>query len=77
MSAELSGKLLETSGEQSVRSSAMTFLEGEQTFQWITGVLMHSGLSKEVTHSAILHLRNYGDTFRAEALFTWLDQTEW
>ena len=68
---------LEKSIEQDVRSLAMTFLEGEQSFHWITGALTHSGLPKEATHSAIQHLRNYGNPYRAEALFTWLDQTDW
>ena len=70
-------KSLENSVEQDVRNSAMSFLEGEQSFQWVTGALMHSGLPKEATHSAIRHLRNYGDPYRAEALFTWLAQTDW
>ena len=70
-------KSLENSVEQSLRESAMTFLEGEQSFRWITDALLHSGLSKEAAHSAIRHLRNYGDPYRAEALFIWLDQAEW
>lgn len=70
-------KSLENSVEQDVRNSAMSFLEGEQSFHWVTDALTHSGLSKEAAHSAIRHLRNYGDPFRAEALFIWLDQTDW
>jgi hypothetical protein len=70
-------KSLEKSSEQTVRNSAMSFLEGEQSFHWVTDALMHSGLPKEAVHSAIRHLRNYGDPYRAEALFTWLDQAEW
>jgi hypothetical protein len=70
-------KPLERSVEQDVRITAMAFLDGEQSFQWVTSALSQSGLPKEATHLAIRHLRNYGDPYRAEALFAWLNQSEW
>jgi hypothetical protein len=56
-----------------VKKSAMAFLEGEKDLKWITGVLRNSGLAKEPTIVILLPLRDYGDTSRREALFSWLE----
>ena len=65
------------STEQHVRKSAMAFLQGEQSFEWITGVLPHSGLSKEETNRVLFPLGNRGNTYRSNVLFNWLAQIDW
>jgi hypothetical protein len=62
---------------QYVKKSAMAFLEGEKDLKWITGVLRHSGLAKEPTIVILLPLRDYGDASRREALFSWLESSNW
>ena len=70
-------KPVEKAAEQYVKKSTMAFLEGEKNLKWITGVLAHSGLSREGTISVIGPLRNYGDNTRAQALFDWLGSANW
>ncbi len=60
-----------------VKKSAMAFLDGEKDLKWITGVLEHSGLGKEPTMAVLLPLRNYGGRTRAQALFSWLESSNW
>ena len=70
-------KSLEQPVKEYIRGATKAFLKGRQSFQWTTGILMNSSLSKETTHRLLLPLRNYGDLYRAETLFTWLDEAEW
>lgn len=70
-------QLLRESAQVYVRNSAIEFLDGKQSFQWITGSLSRFGLPKETAYNVLLPLRNYGDAYRAEALFNWLAKAEW
>ncbi len=77
MSAQLLQELLEQSAERYVCNCAKSFLEGRHSFRWITGMISRCGFSKQDTTNILLPLRNYGDTYRAEALFNWLAKREW
>ena len=77
MQTESLQELLEQSIEGYVEQTAKEFLEGEQSFRWMTRVLLHSGLSKEATVGLLLPLSNHQASFRREALFQWLEKAEW
>ncbi len=66
--------LLARSFEGYLCFSTKTFLEGQQSFRWITQVLSRSGLQKQETGRLLLPLRYQGDSFRAAALFNWLEE---
>ncbi len=68
---------LQKSAEECVRDAAVKFLEGEQSFAWITHLLTNFGFQKQVTVSLLLPLRHHGDGYRAEALFRWLEKADW
>ena len=70
-------ELLEQSIEPYVANTAKEFLDGGQSFRWMTRVLLHSGLSKKVTVGLLLPLSDHRDSFRREALFLWLEKVEW
>ncbi len=69
--------LLAQSGEDYVRLSAKRFLEGRHSFRWITSVVSNSGIQKEEAGRLLLPLRYHGNSFRAQALFCWLEKAEW
>jgi hypothetical protein len=70
-------KPIEYAVKRYVGNSAQAFLERRQSFNWIKGVLLHSGLSKQATLNALNPLRNYGDVSRAQILFSWLGTSNW
>jgi hypothetical protein len=70
-------ELLEQSIEGYVAQTAKEFLEGDQSFRWMTRVMLHSGLSKEATVGLLLPLSDHRNSFRREALFHWLEKAEW
>ena len=70
-------EVLQESVYSYLRNAATEFLDGKQSFQWITESLSSFGLPKETTYNVLLPLRNYGNAFRAEALFNWLAKSEW
>ena len=77
METESLQELLEQSIEGYVVHTAKEFLEGGQSFRWMTRVLLHSGLNKETTVSLLLPLSSHNNAFRREALFNWLEKAEW
>jgi hypothetical protein len=77
MQTESLQELLEQSIEGYVTHTAKEFLDGRQSFRWMTRVLLHSGLSKKVTVGLLLPLAKHPDSFRREALFQWLEKAEW
>ena len=77
MQAESLQELLEHSIEGYVEHIAKEFLEGGQSFRWMTRVLLHSGLSKSATVGLLRPLANDGDPYRREALFQWLEKADW
>jgi len=70
-------KAIEKSAEKYILNSTKAFLQGEQSFEWITGVLPHSGLSKEETNRVLFPLGNHRNTYRSNVLFNWLAQADW
>lgn len=70
-------QLLEKSAEQYVKNGVCAFLEGQESFANVTQMLSKFGFRKQKTTSVLRPLRNYGDPYRAEALFRWIELREW
>ena len=70
-------RLVEQPVREYILGCAQAFLDGEESFQWITGTLMDSNLPRRSLLRILAPLRHYGDPFRAEVLFDWLDEVEW
>ena len=77
MQTESLQELLEQSIEGYVTHTAKEFLDGGQSFRWMTRVLLHSGLGKQATVDLLMPLSNHRNSFRREALFHWLEKAEW
>jgi hypothetical protein len=62
-------KTPEASSQKWVRKSTMAYLEGEQDFNWIVGII-----GGDVDHAltVLADLKNYGDPKRRQELSDWL-----
>jgi hypothetical protein len=60
-----------------VRNSVRAFVEGQQNLKWISGILRHSGLTRQEILPLLLPLKEYGNTARATELRDWLESASW
>jgi len=65
---------LEESTLRYVRGSLRSYLEGDQTFPWSSGVILHSGLTLHESRVVFLTLRGYGRADRYRMLEDWFDR---
>ena len=50
------------------------YLDGQENWRYVIGVIRESGLGKREAHSVLLPLKGHGWKFRSQALFAWLEQ---
>jgi hypothetical protein len=57
-----------------LRKSVLVYLNGQENWKYVIGVIRESGLGKNEARDALRPLKGQGWRFRSEALFNWLDQ---
>jgi len=57
-----------------LRKSVQHYLDGQENWRYVIGVIRESGLGKREAHDVLLPLRGHGWKFRSQALFAWLEQ---
>ena len=57
-----------------LRKSVQHYLDGEENWRYVMGIIRESGLGKREVHNVLLPLKGYGWKFRSQALFSWLEQ---
>jgi hypothetical protein len=74
MSNRLTGSA-ESSYVQYLRKSVLVYLNGQEDWKYVMGVIRESGLGKNEARDVLKPLKGQGWRFRSEALFNWLEQT--
>ena len=67
---------LQSSAEKYARQSMMVFIQGRQSFSWVTGVIRRSGVALEVAQQNLILLRGVGDAERYQQLANWFDKAQ-
>jgi len=57
-----------------LKKSVLAYLNGQEKWKFVMGVIRESGLGKDEAHEALRPLKGQGWKFRSQALFNWLEQ---
>ena len=57
-----------------LRQSVLVYLNGQENWKFVTGVIRESGLGKDEARDVLRPLKGKGWRFRSEALFNWLEE---
>ncbi len=57
-----------------LRKSVLAYLNGQENWKFVMGVIRESGFGKDKAREALNPLKGQGWKFRSQALFNWLEQ---
>ena len=57
-----------------LKKCVLTYLNGQENWKFVMGVIRESGLGKDEAREALRLLKGQGWKFRSQALFNWLEQ---
>jgi len=57
-----------------LKKSVLVYLNGQENWKFVTGIIRESGLAKREARDVLMPLKGQGWKFRSQALFTWLEQ---
>ena len=57
-----------------LRKSVLVYLNGQENWKFVIGVIRESGLGKDEARDVLTPLKGQGWKFRSQALFNWLEE---
>jgi hypothetical protein len=57
-----------------LRKSVLVYLNGQENWKFVMGIIRESGLGKDEARDVLRSLKGQGWKFRSEALFNWLEE---